>query len=242
MYIDNLVLELTRQCNLKCQHCLRGGAQRLKMSREVMYNTLSHVSHIGCLTLTGGEPSLATDVMEELISFLKWHKVTLSYFYIVTNGKTRNGWKKFLGLCGELYEWADEKGSCSLSCSQDKYHREMHDINLNKFREEWGYYLPYFQPEGHKEVYNVLREGRSASGLGWKDPVQQKPWVIEDESELCIYEGMVYVAANGNVTSECDMSFSRIDKESKGNVLKAPLPEIIRGYSVMRVDEVSATA
>jgi pyruvate-formate lyase-activating enzyme len=83
---------------------MRGGAQRLKMSREVMYNTLSHVSHIGCLTLTGGEPSLATDVMEELISFLKWHKVTFSYFYIVTNGKTRNGWKKFLDLCGELCE------------------------------------------------------------------------------------------------------------------------------------------
>jgi hypothetical protein len=210
------------------------------MSREVMYNTLTHVSHIGCLTLTGGEPSLATDVIEELVTFIRWHRITFNYFYIVTNGKTRNGWKKFLDLCGELYELADEKDACSLSCSQDQFHREMHDIHLWKFQTEWGDDLPYFHRDGHKEVYNVLKEGRAASGMGWKDPVQQKPWVIDDE--LNIYEGMVYVSANGNVVSECDMSFSRIDKESKGNVLTTPLSDIIRGYSVPMETEVSATA
>lgn len=32
----NLMLEVTRKCNLKCKHCMRGAAQHLNMSAEVL--------------------------------------------------------------------------------------------------------------------------------------------------------------------------------------------------------------
>lgn len=233
MYLSSLILEVTRQCNLQCRHCLRGAAQNCKMSREVYYNTLRNVKHISGLTITGGEPSLAVDVLEELVSFMRWHKVSFDYFYVVTNGKTVRNWKKFLSVMDDLYEWADDKGSCSMTVSQDQYHREVHNLNLGKFRDEYGEERPYMDLKARRDpIVSPLAEGRAANGLGWKEPEQQKPWQVTDESELEVYEGDVYVSANGNVVSCCDMSFNRIDKESKGNVLVTPLSEIIRGYSI----------
>ena len=234
MYLSSLILEVTRQCNLKCRHCLRGAAQNCKMSREVLHNTLRDVTHISSIGITGGEPSLAVDVLEELVTSLRWRMMTFSGFNIVTNGKTVRNWKKFLKVMDDLYEWADDKAACSMTVSQDQYHREVHDLNLRKFWDEYGEERPYMDLKARRNpILSPLAEGRAANGLGWKEPEQQTPWVIQDESELEVYDpGDVYVSANGNVVSCCDMSFNRIDKESKGNVLNTSLSEIIRGYSV----------
>jgi organic radical activating enzyme len=203
------------------------------MSREVLHNTLREVDRIGCLTITGGEPSLAIDVLEELVTSLRWRRMSFDYFYIVTNGKTVRNWKKFLAVMDELHEWADSKEACSMTVSQDQYHREVHDLNLGKFRNEYGEERPYMDLKDRRNpIIAPLAEGRAANGLGWTEPEQQTPWQVEDEAELCVYEGDVYVSANGNVVSNCNMSFNRIDKESKGNVLNTSLSEIIRGYSV----------
>jgi hypothetical protein len=152
-----------------------------------------------------------------------------------------------LKLCDELYQLAEEQSECVLTVSQDQFHREMHTINLNKFQDsEWGEDRPYFHHEIRKgDIMEPLAEGRAAmNGLGWKDPVIQKPWKVreEDGEELEIYEGEVYVSANGNVTSACDMSYARVDTESKGNILITCLADIVRGFCVKEEEQVSATA
>ncbi len=57
IYVYNLVLEITRKCNAKCIHCLRGNAQNLTMSQEVIDAVFSKIDRVSSLTLTGGEPS-----------------------------------------------------------------------------------------------------------------------------------------------------------------------------------------
>lgn len=239
MYIDNLILEVTRQCNLRCSHCLRGSAQRLKMSTDILTRACAG-NYICTVTFTGGEPSLACDVIEEFINLVKWRGTTFSHFYVVTNAKTRNGFKRFLGLLDDLYGRADEQAACSLVVSQDQYHQNEHKINLWKLRGKYDEYPPYFYADQRKDrLYNLVNEGRAHENqLSGCDPEQQRPWQCrESDGELQVMEENLYIAANGNVVSNCDMSFKRIDQESKGNVLQTPLEDIVRSYCVMEQEE-----
>lgn len=56
--IDYLSVEITRKCQLKCAHCMKGEAQNIDMSVEVIDKLLESVVSIGTLLFTGGEPTM----------------------------------------------------------------------------------------------------------------------------------------------------------------------------------------
>jgi MoaA/NifB/PqqE/SkfB family radical SAM enzyme len=70
MRLNNLVLEITRRCNMKCEHCMRGSAQRVDMSNQTLWNTLKDIDSINTLTITGGEPQLKPEAIIELWNIL----------------------------------------------------------------------------------------------------------------------------------------------------------------------------
>ena len=72
---NDLSIEITRRCNLACQHCMRGEAENLDMSNEVIDQLLDRTSEIGYLGITGGEPLLNFD---GIISRLKSLKLLLT--------------------------------------------------------------------------------------------------------------------------------------------------------------------
>ena len=43
----NAIFEVTRRCNLSCEHCLRGDAQNLDMTKETVDKVLDHIESIG---------------------------------------------------------------------------------------------------------------------------------------------------------------------------------------------------
>lgn len=236
--ISNLALEVTRKCQLQCAHCLRGDAQRMTMSNEVLYRALQSIDSIGFLTLTGGEPSLAPEVLEFLLENLYMHKVQVGVFYIVSNGMNHNKYRRFLTAVERLYGWCDDQSECTLTVSRDQFHP--FDENPCKYsgkfeaRDErghsWEEYPPYVHLDDRKHrIERVLGEGRAIeTQTGFESQKQQTPWELN--SDDYVIEPEVYISANGNVVSECDMSFDRIDRESKGNVLTQSLPDIIESY------------
>lgn len=60
---ENLTIELTRRCNMKCGHCLRGEAQEVDIDRKYIDSLLDQTELIGGMFFTGGEPTLALDTM-----------------------------------------------------------------------------------------------------------------------------------------------------------------------------------
>jgi len=60
MHIDNLYFEVTRRCNMKCGHCLRGCAQKVDLTIDIVdrFLRLNEVTSIGRIGFSGGEPSL----------------------------------------------------------------------------------------------------------------------------------------------------------------------------------------
>ena len=45
--VENLAIELTRKCNLKCNHCMRGNAENKEMSNETLDRIFEEISTIG---------------------------------------------------------------------------------------------------------------------------------------------------------------------------------------------------
>jgi MoaA/NifB/PqqE/SkfB family radical SAM enzyme len=242
--LGELILELTRRCNMSCAHCLRGAAQRVDMDVATIHNTLKGVERIGSLVLTGGEPSLKPEAIVSLYNIITSRRISVEYFYVVTNAKSTYRRQEFLEALDRLYGWCDDKGACSLVVSQDQFHNELRTPNMKGFDtivDPYGYGYSereYFRPELRtSRIETVILEGRAediASYYVTRPSEKQAVWEVSKyEDALCVNEGNVYVSANGNVTSCCDMSYKRIDSEAWGNVNNESLVSIILNNCVL---------
>lgn len=81
-----VMLEITRRCQLKCAHCLRGDAQDFDMSEEVIDAFLEQTAGIECLFFTGGEPTLAVDKMWYVLERMIERNIPLYAIQYITNG------------------------------------------------------------------------------------------------------------------------------------------------------------
>ena len=73
--IESLTLEVTRKCNLACEHCMRGDAKNVNMTYDVIDKVLDNeeINSINQLGFSGGEPTLVPDLIIYTID-----KITLS--------------------------------------------------------------------------------------------------------------------------------------------------------------------
>lgn len=195
--VDHLVLEVTRQCNMRCAHCLRGDAQCVDMPNKIIDKVLDSVSEIYSVTFTGGEPSLNIDAIryffrrsEEL------GKLPMS-FYIATNGKENQE-----ELAIELLKWypkMEEKESCGASISVDRYHEaDATDPDSDILR---GLVFYRDDKETNWDQYRLLYEGKAKNleNVRFQDWEEDASFYVElddDASSLTIEE--LYVAANGS--------------------------------------------
>lgn len=134
---DNIMLEVTRKCNLKCEHCMRGEPQNINMSNEILEKVFSQVDQIYHLSLTGGEPFLAPQVIESMVDIIIENKIKVWRCTTVDNGTILNDLGirsiKALNRLGEyIYNtvWnnkarsnPDTKPPISISISNSIYHK-----------------------------------------------------------------------------------------------------------------------
>ena len=86
----SLMLEVTRRCNLRCEHCMRGEPQNVDMSDEVLEKTFSNINAVISLSLTGGEPFLAPHVIEKMVDIIIEKNIPVLHCGTVDNGTILN--------------------------------------------------------------------------------------------------------------------------------------------------------
>jgi len=225
--VYNMVLEVTRRCNMACAHCLRGEAQCVDMSNEVIAHALSGVPYISSLTLTGGEPSLAVPTIRHIIDTLKRQGTKLGSFYIVTNGLEAP--MEFVHCLVDLYALCNEveDGMCGLAVSEDQYHGLKEVPSIYEA-------LTFYRRGDKKEMppQGIINSGRAyENGLGMRDNTESEPTLERyDDGTLYVEEPALYVSANGNVIFGCDYSYEHIDEECIGNVTQKLWSEILAPY------------
>lgn len=121
---DCLCIEITRRCNMACPHCLRGDAQEIDITHEIIDKALENVTSINSITFTGGEPSLNVEAMQYILNKCKNEGIFVSSFYIVTNGKVVS--VDFIKTMLDWYAFCIENGGegelCGLALSRDRFH------------------------------------------------------------------------------------------------------------------------
>lgn len=229
--IDNLIIEVTRKCNLKCEHCLRGESQRKTISDQHIYKMLQLFDSVNTLCITGGEPTLAMDSLKQIVHCIRYGNADVQNFYMVTNGKTIS--------IDKVAEWAaDMKECCSdnelstIGFSFDSFHTDiLNDAQLEKqkrnyynlkekleyeygiYENGWGADFITKHSDSNWGYENLISEGR-AKGFGTRGN-NISHFEIEDyggETEtLSINEEHLYLSANGYIVAGCDWSYDSID-------------------------------
>lgn len=116
MHIKYLSLEITRKCNLKCEHCLRGDSRNESMSNQTISNVFKDVKEIDQILLSGGEPLLAIDQIRDVIIAIKENGILVHDIAIVTNCTLFN--EEILQILNEISEMTH----LTLALSDDIFH------------------------------------------------------------------------------------------------------------------------
>lgn len=87
-FLKSISFELTRRCNLQCRWCMKGEAQNVNMSKDIIDKTLDEIApyYIYEIMFTGGEPSLMPELVEYTVDEIIRKKIKLYRISFVTNG------------------------------------------------------------------------------------------------------------------------------------------------------------
>lgn len=213
--ISNLVLEVTRRCNMVCAHCLRGKAQGLDMPNEVMDSLLDQCGeYLSNVTFSGGEPTIAVDRIRYFFEQVKERQISLGSFFIRTNAKKIP--TDFVLLCLEMYAYCDEKEMCQVEASQDDFHEGTahcgQDLDIVRG-------LSFFQPQEVRHGYGqhqvFINEGYYAENFGDGRELTVHPFEpYYSYGDIYLDNTEVYINCKGEVVSCCDLSYTRQSEEA----------------------------
>jgi organic radical activating enzyme len=210
--INNLGIELTRRCNIRCDHCLRGGAQakdiNLRYVRKLL--NMQNVDSVDCLVLSGGEPSLVPHLIRELGMMLFHLDVSIDHFYLATNGTHVTD--EFIDAVQSVANQCDAPEYSSIEISRDVYHKRETDHDkvfggLYKLENAFSDVNIRIRDDD-RDPYNVIAQGRAKKNqLSSKQP--DNPRV-----EICDIgiSGCMYLNVEGWVIDGGDWSYSEQKK------------------------------
>jgi hypothetical protein len=201
--ISNLVIEVTRRCNMVCDHCLRGEAESLDIERKTIYETLKQVDYISSITFTGGEPSLNVKAIEDTLFICKTMNISVGGFYIATNGL--NIKEDFIMTCLSWFAYCDEKDLCSVVVSNDYYHSLQDSYNVELLN-GLSFFERRYAQEG--QIISLINEGNAYEyGIG-----ERSNHVEEIESIDDFNDAQIYLNCKGEIVIGCDWSYRNQDK------------------------------
>lgn len=242
----DLCLELTRRCNMKCCHCLRGEPQNIDMTKEIINRVFEKpLTDVDCIIFTGGEPSLVYPLIDYIREKIQKNNIFCSSFYMATNGK-ENALPTSVELLKLYADICDINGYdpvtisledfSTVTISFDDYHEKISTHNENIYK-SLRFYHKDKDSRDAKYPGNVIRTGRAINleKAILRDPVPVDEPVIEVFADYMLVSDILYISANGNVNFGCDFSYDYFDAHAIGNVLSEPLVEIMtRTYESYR--------
>lgn len=208
----NIVIEVTRKCNLTCEHCLRGCAQNMNIKLEYIDRLFEILSQkrAGCidLTLTGGEPSLNLKALKYIYTKLKSYNINLSSFYLATNGINNNN-KNFISVLLDFHSLVDYKEAFNIDVSDDVQHQYERGYTAACYDDELIHALKgvHFRDADKDFSYQgVIKEGRAK-----ENNFAGRENIIDPDINLD--DTYFYLNCKGNVINGCNWSYESQEKK-----------------------------
>lgn len=198
MTIHTAIIEITRRCNMKCEHCLRGDAENCDINQKDIDSFMEKVSYISSLTITGGEPSLKPKTIRYIIQSAKKHEVSIGNFYVATNAKKIT--EEFVLSLLSLWLYCEENEISVVHWSNDQYHENSRE-GIKMLRALSFASARYEDTERNNRL--IIPEGRAKY---WGEGLPRSDYGFEIDEER-VTEGAVYLNAKGQIISGCDWSY-----------------------------------
>ena len=204
--VNTLIIEITRRCNMACDHCLRGDAQNLDITRQMLVKIFEPIASIDSITFTGGEPALRPQILMDALEVVKLFQIDVSQVYIVTNSKEvpdeflaavqawhlytmQNSWEfsgqRMVGheesnrLIQMLSSDEDRREGAWVSLSMDCFHEDIPLENIRRLSS-----LPHLtcdKYQGDTSGHWVICEGRAMeNGIGDTTLRELRPWYFDE--------------------------------------------------------------
>ena len=217
-FIDDLVLEVTRRCNLSCAHCLRGDAEEANLQPEVVNAIWRKIGHIGRVTFTGGEPLLNPAGIVGFLDARKKADGSVGSFYIATNGYVADA--IICAAIARAFASAEEPELNLLHVSNTGYHVNSGRSLFPDRRQEWNYqtFKTLFRQTALKsEEYDkkteyssntmppLVARGRARYKEDATDSIVGSSWEFADDQ---ISNEHLYITVTGDCYPFCDLSYS----------------------------------
>lgn len=211
--VSDLMIEVTRRCNMDCCHCLRGDAQPCNMDLRHVEALFQHVESIATLTLTGGEPSLVPHIIDGIIDLASKHSIHIERFYMATNGMDVSD--EFMMSLIKLWNYCantDEEAGSRLDISNDGYHfyEESYFKKLSMFK---------FTGKKSREDHDLYDKGLIRTGRfleNYNPDVSGRDHSIshyEIDDDYISGDAQVYLNCNGDILPDCNLSYEQQDSE-----------------------------
>jgi len=230
---DNLVIEVTRKCNLHCKHCLRGDAQNTDIKTGAMFQflTTNNIEYISTVTFTGGEPTLNLPAINEFIDICTTFDIDVRNFYIVVNGVEIPD--EFILTVSRLWAFCSENDISQVEVSESDFYYDQDSSQINKLGS-----FKCFSRKHTGDNLHLIREGRAvewsneyANGEGRNIEIDdENRELVEEYDEIAEYGqicGTIYLNVNGDIVSCCDLSYESQDLYKLGNVEDKTLLEML---------------
>lgn len=230
--IDSLVIEVTRRCNLTCEHCLRGDAEDLDLKHGVISDLFEHndIGYISTVTFTGGEPTLNCAAIDRFIDTCNDYSVSVGSFYIVVNGVSIPD--EFILTVARLYNFCDDNEISQVQVSDSHFYYGQDIDQINK--------LEVFKIFSRRETSNdeyLISQGNAieyitdyvdGDGRTINIDSENAELVTDYDYDVNCIRGTLYLNVNGDLLGCCDLSYESQEQYKLGNVKTDTLKDILK--------------
>ena len=224
--VGNMSLELTRRCNMACEHCLRGDAQNVDITEDTIRTVLKQIESINSLCLTGGEIALVPHLITVAADCIRDFGVTVGCVDITTNAAIASD--EFILSLVNLCCLSESPDMNSIRISQDVYHDSVPPCNIARLKILRATHLQAFRMDDS----SFMQEGRAYwNGIGGQETPCGSVTISDGNT---VDEGTLYINALGNViVTSGDWSYESQEDESIGNVADGALIDILTASSLV---------
>lgn len=252
LVLNFLAFEITRRCNIKCGHCMRGDAQNINISKEYINNFFNTSNNhfifklIDNICFTGGEPTLYPEIIIYTINKIIDENIPVKNISMATNGqlfipelvKAFNKFNEYSNLRllkdinqNQFYSEQLQKlliesikdNHVKIIFSTDDFHAPISkEIKESYYSLAKG--LKIFEHTVANE--NILKSGYSKVGKEVK-PCEGKYDI--DENNIYFYE-LLYLTAKGDLLFGGEANYDFIDSHTIGKVGNDSIVKLIKKY------------
>ncbi len=227
--LEFLVFEVTRLCNEFCKMCMRGDAQDVNITEEIVNHVLlgNDINDIDTIMLTGGEPTLNEKIICYIIELVIKHNIPVERFYMVTNAKKFPG--DILEAFSDYQKYCDSigrKGKIDIDFSVDEFHENHFDI-MREYESKY----PNFNYNSKKLKF-IWKTGRAEYGDEFIYEII--PMYVKNVMGRIWLMNPLYITANGNYETKGDGMYKDMDKLNMGSVFDKSMLDLLEEHGEYR--------